>query len=951
MVRTAFILATLAASLALGAARADSARVFVYGNSLVYWNGAERSNVLQPLSDMARAAGHDLAVDGTWGFLRNFAEARAEPQWDLPGVTRAWTARRGGMESAGFDTIILTPANFIQYQGADRPYDGPNETGASPLSAALQVLDDALAAAPGARVLVYEGWPDMGRYGYPPSARQYRRYHRAALDDYHDWFQDFTAALQAERPGADIALLPVSSTLSRWLTGPLEDLSPEQLYVDDAPHGTPTLYFLAAIPVYRALFGEAPPADMPLPEGIDPAVRTALQAAHEEGRAPTDIRHVASDSAADAMGHPNPALAMGLNGVTDWSTEVPFLDLMKTARPWVGHLPGQWGGYDAAQMAAEGYLDADGWLTRVPEAVTKVETYVLTDMPTGATGLAGRYVLRFDGTGDLRVTGRADNTRYAYSQGEVRFDYTPGEGPVVIGFKRSDPADPIRNIRIVREDLFPLYEAGAIFNPAFVGKVADLRMVRFMDWMLTNGSTLTSWDDRPRTTDYTFARRGVPVEVMLALANQIGADPWFTIPHLADDTYVSRFAEAVEAGLDPRLKAHVEYSNELWNWMFPQAHHAAEQAAARWPNAPDDAWLQWAGLRAAEVMDVWAEVFAETPDRLVRVVATHTGWPGLETALLDAPLGQAEGAPPPVTSFDAYAVTGYFGHHLGTAEGAAEVRAWIAASRAVALARAQEQGLTGPASEDYVAAHGYDLAYTLAAEAIAGGEMQDLTGELWPHHAAVAAERGLNLLMYEGGTHVTGLGEVVEDSELTDFYTRFSYTPQMVGLYDQLLTAWAAQGGQAFNAFVDVSKATRWGSWGALRHLDDRNPRWDRLMAWNGDGAHWDADRAPGTFLHGVTALGSDGTDRLTGTEEEDFLSGGPGDDLLIPQAGNDHLHGGDGTDTAELPAIRDALRFARDGEAIIARHPGGRITLVAIEAVTFAGAPDQPVPLADLVP
>ena len=61
-----------------------------------------------------------------------------------------------------------------------------------------------------------------------------------------------------------------------------------------------------------------------------------------------------------------PSLAMGLNGIADWTTEQPFVDLMKTARPWTGHLPGQWGGWDHAALAAAGSLDDAGWPTAHP---------------------------------------------------------------------------------------------------------------------------------------------------------------------------------------------------------------------------------------------------------------------------------------------------------------------------------------------------------------------------------------------------------------------------------------------------------------------------------------------------------------------------------------------------------------------------------------------------------
>lgn len=85
--------------------------------------------------------------------------------------------------------------------------------------------------------------------------------------------------------------------------------------------------------------------------------------------------------------------------------------------------------------------------------------------------------------------------------------------------------------------------------------------------------------------------------------------------------------------------------------------------------------------------------------------------------------------------------------------------------------------------------------------------------------------------MYEGGTHIVGIGAQVEDVRLTDFFHHFNYTPEMGTLYTALLEGWAAAGGKMFNAYADVYVPTKWGSWGALRHLDDSNPRWDALVA------------------------------------------------------------------------------------------------------------------------
>ena len=133
----------------------------------------------------------------------------------------------------------------------------------------------------------------------------------------------------------------------------------------------------------------------------------------------------------------NPSLAVGLNGITDWSTQHPFIDLMKTARPFVGHLRGQYGGFEPDQLRAEGYLDENGWPRAVPPGVEALESLVLTDQPVAAQGLAGRYVLTYEGIARVQVTGAVSRVRY--SPDAIHFDFTPGQGPVAPAGGRASP--------------------------------------------------------------------------------------------------------------------------------------------------------------------------------------------------------------------------------------------------------------------------------------------------------------------------------------------------------------------------------------------------------------------------------------------------------------------------------------------------------------------------------
>ena len=334
-----------------------------------------------------------------------------------------------------------------------------------------------------------------------------------------------------------------------------------------------------------------------------------------------------------------------------------------------------------------------------------------------------------------------------------------------------------------------LLEAGAMFNPAWIARIEDLRVVRFMDWMATNNSSLSAWSDRPRPDDYTFAWRGAPVEVMVALANEIGADPWFTLPHQATDEHIRAFAEFARDHLDPSRKAYVEYSNEVWNWIFGQTHWALAEAKRRWgADAGGDAWMQFAGMRAAQTAAIWKEVYgAEAEDRLVAVVATQTGWLGLEQPLLEAPLWVAEDPDrnrPPASYFDAYAVTGYFGHQLA-AEKAPDVLRWIAEGRATAERDAAAKFPPGPARKAEVERHRFDLATARAAAdlrdgSVTGlpeGSVAHLVDELFTYHADVAERHGLDLVMYEGGTHVVASPEWHEDADLTAFLMHLNYSP------------------------------------------------------------------------------------------------------------------------------------------------------------------------------
>jgi hypothetical protein len=567
---------------------------------------------------------------------------------------------------------------------------------------------------------------------------------------------------------------------------------------------------------------------------VDEAVVAQVDLPEPPGPAPSETLLIPTPIGPQPM-------AINLAEVSDWSVQQPFLDVFKTARTWIGHLPGQWGGVTYEDLKQAGYLDQNGWPLAKPPELGSVGTAIFTDMPEAAVSLAGRYWLSFEGDGIVEVQGRVGNVRY--EDGRVSFDYVPGPGSVEIRIQRSDrlgTGDYVRNIKVIKEEHLAAYEAGKRFNPDWLAKVDGFEVLRMMDWMRTNNSTISNWEQRPKPDDFSFSIIGVPVEVMVKLANELDADPWFNIPHLADDDFVRNFARIVREELNSDRRAYVEYSNEVWNWAFLQTHWADAQAKARW--GEDGNWMQFYGGRATEIALILSEIFSDEAEaRLVNVISSQTGWLGLEDSALEAPPWRAEveGRPAPGDFFDAYAVTGYFGGMLGTDQRVDLIRSWISESRAQTIADADAEGLTGAERKDYITRHQFDMAAALAGAELrsgfASGEandtLKDLLERILPYHKNVADAYDLDLIMYEGGTHIVGHGPIVDDPDLTAFFTHLNYAPEMGALYDELIAGWYNLGGTLFNAYADIYPPNKWGSWGHLRHLDDDNPRWDALRA------------------------------------------------------------------------------------------------------------------------
>ena len=685
-------------------------------------------------------------------------------------------------------------------------------------------------------------------------------------------------------------------------------------------------------PFFLRRFSLCPPA-LPLVAGLRHlAAAICIAAVVLTGPAGEPAR--AADVAVPVgVGVSNPTLSFGLSNVSDAGTGMPFLDLARVMRPLYGAPKAGGKKMKTADLSAAGVLDAEGWPTRIPAGMKSISTVwdwsSSNADPAAAASRAGVYVLTYEGTGTLDIGGAQGVRVLSSTPGRIVFENRDG-GSMRFAITATDlkhDGDYIRDISVVAQKYEALHDAGAIFNPDFLALVEDARELRFMDWMKTNGSTQVEWADRPQVTDVTWAKSGgIPVEMMVALANETGTDPWFNMPAMASDDYVRQFATYVRDHLAPGLVAQVEYSNETWNWGMTQTHWLDDQAKALW--GPKATNLDFAAMRATQTAVIWDDVFGSEADaRVQNVLAAQTVNPGVATKQLNAKVWAANdpaGFVDPATVFDKLAITTYFGNStVGHKDMRSDLIAHI---------------------KDFANGHGPDPVAWLAGklmDPVYNSSIPQVEAN-WAANKVVADKYGLDLVAYEGGQHVhqsSGIKLTAEeDRVLTAFMTDFVRSPEMATLYDQLWDAWAQVSDGPFMQYGDVAQPNKWGSWGLFSAIGDDNPRADLLVANNAEGQAWFGDGGGARYLQGVVRLGGDGGGTLAGTGKGDTLIGGRGADVFLAAGGDDRINGGAGIDTLVLAGKASDYRFTADGKGHDIDGPDGHDFVLDVEQFRFDG-------------
>jgi len=486
---------------------------------------------------------------------------------------------------------------------------------------------------------------------------------------------------------------------------------------------------------------------------------------------------------------PQSPIGTNLEGVKDWQNQTPFVDAFKSSREWVSHQanPHVWGTGPAV------ITDELGWPQSL-QSNQEIESIIFANgSPTYPDGV---YTIRYNGVGTIepRAGGDGSLTILEQSQGHIKINLqVPSNG--LFSLRITDIVQPIENIRVY----LPGYDNSTrIFHPDYIKGLEPFDTLRFMDWGRTNNSPVTSWWQATNFFNYTQATdQGVHPLYMIELCNQTCKNMWICVPHLADDLYVIYLAYLCRIALDPSLTVYLEYSNEVWNSQFQQTQYAQTQGLALGlhPTSWHAGWLYYS-QRSVEVFEIFSNVYGQPRDRnLVRVLAGQSVNPWINTQIMDWQDAYKHA--------DAFAVAPYFGGYLGNLNVSPNTATFSIPQ------------ILSDCDTNSAFNHSQ---YTLT-------------------NSNYTAFRGLDLLAYEGGQHLVGVGAAQNDQTLTNLFVAANRDPQMRTLYFNDLTRWEANGGGLFMSYAFTGNPSRYGSWGLLEwqgQIRSTAPKWLGVMDYLG---------------------------------------------------------------------------------------------------------------------
>lgn len=507
-----------------------------------------------------------------------------------------------------------------------------------------------------------------------------------------------------------------------------------------------------------------------------------LSAAGANGCRDTFEIHIQRDSNTCPGWAPDPCamkIGVGIEGLAYYTQSRPFKDFFKSCGTWITYDPNPPGGNFVWNTENQSHIPADsnGYATVIPFNVPNGSGQnnlrgIISALGFVPVGTPMR--LLYDGVGTLQMQGNVTVT--GNQPGQIDF-VANDDGNIFFNLVFSQQGNHVRNIRVVEQSNIETYLSQP-FRQGFLDKCAPFNTLRFMDWPRTNGSNQVQWSARTRPGFYSQAESGVAWEYIIQVANELDKNIWVCIPHQADEDYLVQMATLFRDQLEPGITVYIEYSNEVWNWIFPQAHWVTD-------NGPQNiSYPRRYVERSLHAFDVWMQVWGSQNTRLKRVLGTQNGYDWITEEIL------AHADP---QRYDYISPSWYVGLNHGP-DGVPNLQALGAAATADdVLANAN---------------HTFDGFYPR-----------------WQMVYNTAKLYGKKVVNYEGGQHFTDFTVPPYIQAMYDAQVH----PGMYALYNRMLDSLRRLGSELPLAFVLCGPwQSQYGSWGHIFNEDDPAPWNDR---------------------------------------------------------------------------------------------------------------------------
>ena len=536
----------------------------------------------------------------------------------------------------------------------------------------------------------------------------------------------------------------------------------------------------------------------------------------------------------------NPKLGINVGDLGKLSTSIPFTDIFKISRGWFTSCEYDWrakrpidpGCTPKKSLNSQEQnllqLDGNGWVRSLPAPQdSPIFTSVTSIWKLSEHFPTGRYVILYEGEGVIKVSG--DLRMAGQGQGHIEFDLLSPKRNLKLQITRTDPrrnGNYIRNIRIIPKKNEHDYRS-RVFNPDYIARIREMHTLRFMPWTNPRANLAVEWNQRAGIGEAHYTGdNGVPAERMVDLANAINAAPWLSIPYKASDDYMRQYARMVKNRLRKNQKVYIEYSNEVWNSIFPAATYAARKADKLWkfPYPKVAAGKRrvllsanWYAKRSVEMCQIWKKEFGGQRNRVICVVGSLNSVPWVGKEILDCPLWkEANGCG---RHIDAYGIGPYFGDYIARKENRATVKSWTRNADG-GKSRLFQEILNGG----------------MIANGPVGGSMARLQDQLYANKK-LADKYRLQMVAYEGGQHLIRYDppHTVKDPAVLNLFMSAQKDPRMRQAYQQYLNTWTRGGGGLMLHFYGIGEPEPKNFFGMLDYLKQpTTPKFQALMDYLG---------------------------------------------------------------------------------------------------------------------